>query len=70
MHESDKHKHFKSWMQQDIMKLHEILIKIHMQHVQNGATVQPQQPTQVLFEICPKQQDSILHTWKQQVTIF
>ena len=41
-------------MQQDIMKLHEILVKLHMQHVQNGAMVQPQQPTQVLFEICPK----------------
>jgi hypothetical protein len=49
-------------MQQDIMKLHEILVKLHMQHVQNGATVQQIQPTQVLVEICPKQQDSILHT--------
>ena len=49
-------------MQQDIMKLHEILSKFHVEHVQNGATVQPQHPTQVLDEICPKQQDNVLHT--------
>ena len=54
MHANDNHKHAKSWMQQDIMKLHEILSKLHMQHVQNGATVQQIQPTQVLAQICAK----------------
>ena len=43
------------------MILHEILVKLHMQHVQNGATVRPQQQTQVLVQICPKQQHGILH---------
>ena len=62
MHANNHHKHVKSCMQQDIMKLHEILSKFHIGHVQNGATVQPQQPTQVLVQICPKQQHSILHT--------
>ena len=62
MHANINHKHVKSWMQQDIMKLNEILSKFHMEHVQNGATVQPQQPTQVLFKICPKPEHSILHT--------
>ena len=68
MHENDNHKHFISWMQQDIMKLHEILSKFDIGQAQNGVTVQPQQPTQVSVEICPKQQHSILHTWKQQAT--
>ena len=57
-------------MQKDIMKLHEILSKFHIGHAQNGVAVQPQQPTQVLVQICPKQQHSILHTWKQQATRF
>ena len=60
MHANNHHQHVKSCMQQDIMKLHEILVKFHIRHVQNEATVQPQQPTQVLFKICPKQQHSIL----------
>ena len=46
MQENNTHKHFKTWMQQDIMKLHEILRKFHIWHVQNGATVQPQSPIQ------------------------
>ena len=40
MHENDNRKHTKSWIQQYIMKLHEILSKFHVQHVQNEATVQ------------------------------
>ena len=48
-------------MQQDIMILHENLSKFHIWHDQNGATGQPQQPTQVLVQICPKQQHDILH---------
>ena len=66
MHENDNHKHTKSWMKQDIMKLHEILSKFHIGHVQNRATVQPQQPTQVLVEIYPKQQHGILQPTNQQ----
>ena len=58
MHANNNHKHVKSRMQQDIMKLHEILGKFHIGHVQNGATVQPQSPKQVLVQICPKQQHS------------
>ena len=40
MHANINHKHVKSWMQQDIMKLHDILVKFHVEHVQNGVTVQ------------------------------
>ena len=65
MHANNQLKHVKSWMQQDIMKLHEIIVKLHVQHVQNGATIQPQSPLQVLVQICPKQQHGILHTRKQ-----
>ena len=61
MHENDNHKHFKSGMQQYIMILHENLSKFHIWHDQNGTTGQPQQPTQVLVQICPKQQHGILH---------
>ena len=61
MHENDNNKHTKSWMQQAIMKLHEILVKLHVQHVQNRATIQPQSPIQVLVQIYPKQQHGILN---------
>ena len=30
----------KTWIQHDKMKLHEILSKFHVEHAQNGATVQ------------------------------
>ena len=70
MHENDNHKHTKSWMQQDIMKLHEVLSKFHIWHVQNGVTVQTQQATQGIDIICPKQRHGILHTRKQQATRF
>ena len=30
----------KAWMQHDNMKLHAILSKFHIEHTQNGATVQ------------------------------
>ena len=30
----------KTWMQHDNMKLHAILSKFHIEHTQNGATVQ------------------------------
>lgn len=51
---NDSHKHVKSWMQQDIMKLREILGKFHIWHVQNGATFPQIQPIQDIAIICPK----------------
>ena len=55
-------------MQQYIMILHENLSKFRIWHDQNGATGQPQQPTQVLVQICPKQQHGILQPTNQQAT--
>ena len=40
MQAKHNHKHFKTWIQQDIMKLHAILSKFHIGHDPNGATVQ------------------------------
>ena len=50
----------KSWMQQDNMKLHAILSSFHIEHAQNGATVQHIHPKQDITTICPKQQLGIL----------
>ena len=36
---NDSHEHFETYNQQDKMKLHEILSKLHIAHDQNGATV-------------------------------
>ena len=58
----------KTWMQQDKMKLHAILSKFHMEHTQNGATVQHMQSIQVIATICPKQQLGILQASKQHAT--
>lgn len=70
MYADDNHKHTKSWMQQDIMKLHEILGKFHIWHVQKGATVIQVHPIQDIVIICLKQQHGILHKPKHQATGF
>ena len=55
-------------MQHDNMKLHVILSKFHIEHTQNGATVQPTHTIQVIATICPKQQLGNLHASKQHAT--
>ena len=58
----------KTWMQHDKMKLHAILSKFHIEHAQNGATVQHIHSKQVITTICPKQQIGTLKTSKQHAT--
>ena len=55
----------KTWMQHDKMKLHAKSSKFHIEHAQNGATVQHIHSTQVIATICPKQQLGILQASKQ-----
>ena len=50
------------------MKLHAILSKFHIEHIQNGATVQHTNTIQVMATICPKQQLGILQASKQHAT--
>ena len=50
------------------MKLHAILSKFHIEHTQNGATVQHTHAKQVIATICPKQQLGILQAPKQHAT--
>ena len=50
----------KTRMQQGNMKLHAILSKFHIEHAQNGATVQHIHSKQDITTICPKQQLGIL----------
>ena len=59
---------FKTWMQQDNMKLHAILSKFHIEHAQNGATVQHIHYKQVITTICPKQQLDTLQSSKVHAT--
>ena len=47
-------------MQQDNMELHAKSRKFHIEHTQNGATVQHIHSIQVITTICPKQQLGIL----------
>ena len=56
-------------MQHDNMKLHAILSKFHIEHTQNGATVQHTHTIQVIATICPKQQLGILQASKQHATV-
>ena len=51
----------KTRMQQGNMKLHAKLSKFHIEHAQNGATVQHIHSKQHITTICPKQQLSIWH---------
>ena len=50
------------------MKLHAILSEFHIEHTQNGATVQHTHTIQVIATICPKQQLGILQAPKQYAT--
>ena len=60
--------HSKKRMQHDNMKLHAILSKLHIEHAQNGATVQHIHSKQDIATICPKQQLGILQASKQHAT--
>ena len=55
-------------MQHDNMKLHAILSKFHIEHTQNGATVQHTHMKQVIATIFTKQQLGILQASKQYAT--
>ena len=59
------HKHSKRRMQQGNMKLHAKLRKFHIEHAQNGATVQHIHTKQDSNTLCPKQQLSTLQSRKQ-----
>ena len=67
MHTNIK-KTLKTRMQHDNMKLHEKSSKFHIDHTQNGATVQHIHSIEVITTICPKQQLGILRASKQQAT--
>ena len=62
------HKHSKTWMQHGMMKLHAKPSKFHVEHAQNGATVQHIHSIQVSNTICPKQQLSTFQSRKQHAT--
>ena len=55
-------------MQHDNMKLHAKSSKFHIEHTQNGATVQRTHTIQVIATICPKQQLGILQASKLYAT--
>ena len=55
-------------MQHDNMKLHAKSSKFHMEHTQNGATVQHTHTIQDITIICQKQQLGILQAPKQHAT--
>ena len=55
-------------MQHDNMRLHAKLSKFHIEHAQNGATVQHIHSKQDIATICPKQQLGILQASKQYAT--
>ena len=58
----------KTLMQHDKMKLHANLRKFHIEHAQNGATVQHIHSKQDITTICPKQQLGTLQSSKQHAT--
>ena len=55
-------------MQHDNTKLHAKSSKFHIEHTQNGATVQHTHMKQVIATICPKKQLGILQASKQHAT--
>ena len=55
-------------MQHDNMKLHAKSSNFHIEHTQNGATVQHIHSKQDMTTICPKQQLGILQASKQYAT--
>ena len=58
---NDGHEHFKTYNQQEKMKLHEILSKFHVGHDQIGATVQQLRAKQEITTICQNQPHSIFY---------
>ena len=58
----------KTRIQHDMMKLHAILSKFHIEHAQNGATVQHIHSKQDITTSCPKQQLGILQASKPYAT--
>ena len=58
----------KAWMQQDNMTIHAKLSKFHIEHAQNGATVQHIQSKQDITTIYRKQQVGTSQTSKQDTT--
>ena len=61
-------KHLKTRMQHDNMKLQAKSSKFHIEHTQNGATVQQTHTIQDMTTNCPKQQLGILQASKQHAT--
>ena len=55
-------------MQQGNMKLHVKLSKFHIEHAQNGATVQHIHSKQDITTICPKQQVGTWQSSKEHAT--
>ena len=55
-------------MQHDNMNQHAKSSKFHIEHTQNGASVQHIHSIQVITTICPKQQLGILQASKQHAT--
>ena len=55
----------KTWMQHDNMKLYAKLSRFHIEHTQNGATVQHIYTKLDITTICPKQQLGIQQASKQ-----
>ena len=55
-------------MQHGNMKLHAKSSKFHIEHTQNGATVQHTHTIQVIATICPNHQLGILQASKQHAT--
>ena len=56
-------------MQHDNMKLHAILSMFHIEHTQNGATVQHIHSRHDIATICPKQQLGILQASNQYAKV-
>ena len=65
---NDGHEHFKTYKQQDKMKLHKILSKFHIGHNQNGAMVQQLRAKQEITIICQNQPHSIFYTPQLRAT--
>ena len=65
---NDGHEHFKTYNQQDKMKLHEILSKFHVGHDQIRATVQQLRAKQEITTICQNQPHSIFYTPQLRAT--
>ena len=65
---NDGHEHFKTYNQQEKMKLNEILSKFHVGHDQIGATVQKPRAKQEVTTNCQNQPHSIFYAPQLQAT--